>query len=175
MDRTERIVKISLTCVIGLVLDVIFPFSKYTKLKSLFICHFLNFFLNGHPWALMNHTIRPDVIRTTHDQVETRITQLQHLGKHSDSIAVIAVYGSLARTGNNLNSNSDLNVRVVRYPGKLNGLIVSLLICRERARASLTLFPLDIYVLDTMESLNKMRDDEEPIVLVDKEDWIGHK
>jgi predicted nucleotidyltransferase len=173
MDRTERTVKLGLTLVTGALLSRVLPFSNNRLGKSILVSHFLNFLLNGHLWALVNHRIRPGTVHTSQERFQQWMDRMERIGERSDSIALVAVYGSPARARGQLDANSDLDVRIVRQPGVLNGLVASLIVCRERMIAVTTFFPLDIYLLDDLDLLKRLRDDEEPEVLLDKEGWFS--
>lgn len=170
MDRTERTVTISLTLGVGLILRWLLPVSRYKWIKSLSIAHFLNFFFNGHPWAFVIHQLTPNLRITSEEDFTRWMNRLESLGNRSPSIAAIAVYGSHVR--GELDGSSDLDVRVISYPGRRARVISTLLICRERIRAALTLFPIDIYVFDGTDSLSRLRDDEQPEILVDEDDLL---
>lgn len=172
MDRTERALTIGLTLFGGVVFDRLLPQSRFHLLQSFGGAHLLNFLLNGQPWVLLNHRLRPGAIHTSQRAFDEWMDRLQRVGNVHDSIALVAVYGPPARPEDSLGPNSDLDVRVVRYPGFMNGVLATLLICRERIRANLSLFPLDIYVFDSMDSLEQLRADETPKRLVDKEGWF---
>ena len=170
MDKTERLVNISVTFGLTLILRYLLPSHKNGWIKSVSLAHLLNFFFNGHPWAFAIHQIHPGLASTSQNDFENWFNRLQAIGKGSSSIAAIAVYGSHART--ELGSSSDLDVRVISYPGRQERVTSSVLICRERVRAALTRFPLDIYVCDGPDALSRLRDDEQPEILVDKENWL---
>lgn len=170
MDKTERMVTIALTITLGVILRYLIPFSGNKWAKSVIVSHLFNFVFNGHPWAFVIHQINPNATNTSEGDFDHWLNRLETLGTKSESIAAIAVYGSLART--ELSTSSDLDVRVVSYPNKRERVTSSLLICRERIRAALMRFPLDIYVCDSPDSLSRLRDDEQPEILVDKEDWL---
>lgn len=164
MDRTERCFKLSTT--------ILFSSSMYyingrKLLRAIVAGHILNFLLNGHLWGLMK---KFDVIHTSSEEFDAWFNTLEDLGTRWDSIASVVVFGSMSR--DELNSTSDLDVRVVRYPGAWNGLQASLLICYCRFRALVEIFPIDIYLRDNTGSFEHLRDDEEPVVLVDKENII---
>jgi hypothetical protein len=167
MDRSERYVKIGLTLFGTALIRYILPKTHYRLLKAGVLAHLLNFLLNGQLWALLKNF---DAIQTSQSTFDRWVEYLTTVGHQYDSIAVIAIYGSQVR--DERDSTSDLDVRVIRYPGLLNGLFASLIVAGVRARATVTVFPLDIYVLDGTDSLNRLRDDEPPQVLVDKEGWL---
>jgi predicted nucleotidyltransferase len=75
------------------------------------------------------------------------------------------VYGSLTR--GELRPTSDLDVRLIRRPGLVNGLRACWFVLRERTRAHLTGFPIDFLVLDSPRLLKRMRPDEPPLVIYD--------
>jgi hypothetical protein len=55
---------------------------------------------------------------------------------------------------------ADLDLRLLRAPGTLNGLRSCWFLLAERTRALFACFPLDAYVLDHEASLSKLREDE---------------
>jgi predicted nucleotidyltransferase len=167
MDPTERRVKLGLTFLGGLMLSRLLPPSRYRLAKAFGLAHLLNFVTTGQPWVAARGF---GVNSVSPHRFEHWIGRLERLGHASDAIALVAVYGSHVR--GEWDAGSDLDVRVVRYPGLWNGVVASLLVARERVRANLTRFPLDVYVFDSPESLSRLRDDERPTVLVDEAHWL---
>jgi predicted nucleotidyltransferase len=90
-----------------------------------------------------------------------------------DSIHTYNVYGSLVR--GEFHSKSDLDVRYIRRPGIMNGLAATSFAAKERVIAFLRRIPLDSFVGDNVEFLDKMRSDEIPIVIKDDEAMMAKK
>ena len=85
------------------------------------------------------------------------------LKRHS-SISGLLVFGSVVR--GKWHDRSDLDLRLVRHPGILNGMAAYLILVRERIIAVFNKQPLDIYLADGIFFLQKMRDDEYPLFLI---------
>lgn len=81
------------------------------------------------------------------------------------SIHACAIYGSIAR--NKFHEKSDLDIRYVRCPGFLTAIYALSFAVRERVIALFAWIPLDLYVGDSVNFLNKMRSDEIPVVIKD--------
>ena len=80
------------------------------------------------------------------------------------------MFGSLSRE--HFSSSSDLDVRVISKEGFFNCYISCFWVFLERFRALLNKYPLDVYVVTKRKGLEKLRTDEIPIVLFDKERFI---
>lgn len=81
------------------------------------------------------------------------------------SIHACTVYGSIVR--GEFHEKSDLDVRYIRLPHFVNAVSALSFAARERVIAFFSRVPLDSYVGDTEEFLDKMRDDEVPIIIKD--------
>lgn len=79
------------------------------------------------------------------------------------------MFGSLSRK-KFLNS-SDLDIRVIASDEFINGFVACFWTFIERFRALLNKYPLDVYVVTWHKGLEKLRSDEPPIVLFDKENF----
>lgn len=80
-----------------------------------------------------------------------------------ESITGVMVYGSLSRGV--WHDKSDLDTRIIHKKGIINSFIAYLIVHSERIRAVFNKQPLDMYMADSVEFLNLMRDDEFPIFL----------
>ena len=87
---------------------------------------------------------------------------------HLPAVKYVVAYGSLVRE--EWSSTSDLDARLIRYPGRLNGLRACWFLLCERTRALLAGFPLDMYLLDDEGSLQKLEADERPMYLYHRQD-----
>jgi predicted nucleotidyltransferase len=90
---------------------------------------------------------------------------LKYRAERETSIQLIAIYGSMSRK--ELSESSDLDVRILRKKGFLNGLKACLFGSFERTRSLFNKFPLDLYVIDSKDHLSKTREDETAIVIYD--------
>ena len=82
------------------------------------------------------------------------------------SIKSAATYGSCSRS--EWKSSSDLDIRLIRQPGLVNGVWACIFVLTERTRALFNKYPLDIYVLDDIDNLDRLRSDEIPIIISDE-------
>jgi predicted nucleotidyltransferase len=166
MDKTERWFKIGLDLVGGLMIGSLLR----TRLSrpaafgaGFFIAHTLNFLFNGHVWGVLKHF---GGIQNSRDEFNQEIEGLQERLAREPSIVYAAAYGSLAR--NEWSPTSDLDVRMVRARGMRNGWQASVFVLRERTRAFLKGFPLDMFVFDDYKFRIRMREDAYPLVLKDQ-------
>lgn len=158
MDTTERVFKI--------LLDVLFFFPLYLAFRphgspllgiliAFILAHTLNWIFNGQIPVLLKNL---RLIKTEYERFEKYLDTLKKKVEKNDSILYAAAFGSLSR--GELKGTSDLDVRLIRKPGFINGLRACIFIMKERSWATFNKFPLDIYVGDSMEFLKKMREDE---------------
>lgn len=169
MDRTERAVKLGL----DLLLTGLFWLPLRSALGplvalpvALFLAHTANWVLNGNFFVFLRYFWEMGV---TPERISRYVDGLRGRMQRERSLLAAAVYGSLAR--GELREGSDLDVRVVRHPGVLNGLRACWFGVQERARAAFQALPLDLYVVDGLGSLQKMQ--EVPFVLHDPEDLLS--
>ena len=167
MDATERAFKLSidlaLTALFSVVLVQWLPW--YTSVGvSLLLAHTINYLCNAQIYVVLKHF---GDVRYTWEEVEAYIKGLKERIVNEPGIRYAAAYGSLAR--GEMKPTSDLDVRLVRGPGFINGVRACWFVLRERSRAFWRRFPLDIYVLDSPQPLQWLRPDEPGIVLHDPE------
>ena len=163
MDRSERIFKVVLDLILFTVSFVIlrFLFPLRTVWPEAFvIAHTANFLFNGHLWGVLKHF---DVIHHDWAEFEAYQHRLAKRVSEEPSLSRAAVYGSVVRA--EWRPSSDLDVRLVRRLGWWNGLRACTFALLERSRAFLLMFPLDVYVLDDLNGLRRMRPHEEPLSL----------
>lgn len=165
-DKTERLFRLLLDGLMALILYVIlinFISSGYVALIFAFlIAHTFNWTFNGQLFVLGRYIgIKPN----KHEDFEDYLKGLKYRAEGDKSINCVAVYGSLSR--NEIKPTSDLDVRIIRKPGIINGLRACMFGLMERSRALFNRFPLDMFVVDNTKHLQKMRDDEAPQILYD--------
>jgi len=145
MHRTERLVKggldLGLTLGIGLGLTTIVG-GGYGWLLAWLLAHTINLCCNGHVWGVLKHFYPTGQTATSfaqyRDQLHTRIA-------HASSIATSVVIGSAAHAWT---PYADLDIRLVRHEGMINGIRACWFGIQERTRAFIHRFPLDLYILD---------------------------
>lgn len=165
-DKTERLFRLSLDVLISVILyGIFFNFisnSYLALILSIIVAHTINWIFNGQLFVLGRYIgIKPN----KQNEFCKYIKDLRNRVEREKSIQFVAVYGSLSR--NKLSDHSDLDVRIIRKKGFLNGLRACLFGFLERTRALFNKFPLDLYVLDNKNHLSKIRKDEGAIVLYD--------
>lgn len=163
-DKTEKIFK--------LCLDAIFTFIIYkivlglgihiSLLEAFLISHTFNWIFNGQLFALAKNF---GIVHNDPEKIIDYAYGIKERASGEKSINSVIVYGSLVRS--EIKSTSDLDLRIIRKKGLLNGLRASVFGFKERSRALFHQFPLDMYVVDSPKHLLKMRSDEEPLVLYD--------
>ena len=89
------------------------------------------------------------------------------------SVSACAVYGSMSR--GQFHSHSDVDVRYIRRSGFANALSATAFASQERLLALIHRIPLDSFVGDSVGFLDKMRDDEIPIVLKDADGLLERR
>jgi hypothetical protein len=163
MDATERWFKLGLDfilfLVVGGILSLWLP-RPWAIGLGIFTAHTLNFFFNGQIWVALKNF---GGVRHTWLEFNREIERLRVRIAQEPWIVYAAAYGSLARE--EWSPPSDLVVRLVRAPGLRSAWRVCWFAARERARAFWKRFPLDVFVLDGYASLNKMSEQNSPVVL----------
>jgi len=168
MDVTEKIFKFFIDILLFVPLYGICRYLVDTPINVItaaILAHTLNWIFNGQIFVLLKNL---GLTKIRHEQVIKYLDNLRKRIPQERSILAAAVFGSLSR--NELKITSDLDIRIIRKKGIINGLRACLFALLERSRAFFNRFPLDIYVLDKTESLMKLRIDEAPIILFDAED-----
>ena len=154
MDRTERgfklLIDIVLTIGWGFLLRHWLPCYAAWPL-ALLAAHTLNFLFNGHVWGVLKHY---GLVQLTQEQFKNYVQQLDARARREPSIRYVAVVGSLS--DHHWKPSSDLDARIIRHPGVVNGLRACWFALCERSRALYTKFPLDLYIADSEESLDKL-------------------
>jgi len=165
-DPTERWFKLALDAVLTLAFWLIFApwLSGPTAWIAAFLCaHTINFLFNAQLWVLLKHY---GLVRNSYQDFEEYIRDFGTRVNAEKSMQYVAVYGSYVR--GEWKPSSDLDVRLVRRAGFVNGLRACWFLLRERTRAFWMRFPLDIYVADGFASLERLRLDEAPLVICER-------
>jgi len=166
MEKTEKIFKLGLTLFLSLTSCFLLrPFlSIYARLfLSFAIAHTINWAINGHVFALLRTF---NIIKDEQERFTEYLDDLRKRVVKEKSILVAAAFGSLSR--GELKETSDLDVRIIRKKGLINGFRGCLFVLLERTRAFFSKFPLDIYLLDDVNQIKKqIRPDEPPSIIYD--------
>ncbi len=166
MDKTDRYFKIGIGILLTVVFYVFFNYFFSWGIAVIFavlVAHSLNWTLNGHLFVVgryvgFTHNTEEQFWRYTH-ALAARVEACQAMNG-------AAVFGAVTR-GAGFNETSDLDVRFIRQAGWQNGLYAAVFTAIERTRALFHGFPLDVYLLDDLRLLQRMRLDEMPILLSD--------
>jgi predicted nucleotidyltransferase len=164
-DKTEKAFKVLLDLILTMFLySFLISLSNiYLDLiVSLIMSHTILFLLNGQLFVLARNF---DIVYNDPQRIIDYANELKNRASYEKSISCLVLYGSLVR--GEIKPTSDLDVRVIRKSGVLNGFRACMFGLKERSRALFLKFPLDMYVIDSPKSLLKMRADEIPVVLYD--------
>jgi predicted nucleotidyltransferase len=133
---------------------------------SFLLGHTLNWIFNFNFWTCLCFTF-PNLKNPGNDRTIKYLIKFQERMLKSDSIAGCMIYGSLSRGMWHI--KSDLDMRILRRKGVINGFKAYLVVFRERLIALWYKQPLDLFMADSIEFLDKVRDDEFPIFLKNKD------
>jgi predicted nucleotidyltransferase len=165
MDTTERWFKLGmdlfLTLALGLALNRVIAGGLAWMLGFL-LAHTLNFLFNGQLWGVLKTY---GYVQLSYAEFIQYVEQVGRRAANEASIERLVVYGSLARK--EWSPASDLDARILRRPGFMNGIRACWFLTKERSLALFHRFPLDLYVVDDIRSLASLRADEKGIELKD--------
>ena len=136
---------------------------------SFLISHTLNWIFNYNFWTCLCFTF-PKIKNPGNEKTIKYLIEIQNRMIKSSCVAGCMLYGSLARSTWHI--KSDLDMRILRKPGILNGLNAYLVVFKERIIAVLKKQPLDLYMADSIEFLEKLREDEFPIFLKNNDERL---
>ncbi len=178
MDRSELIYHLMLNLAAALLMYIALTSIGLTSNKwiivfiALIFARTLSYFLNDHFWGglLVSFTL---VKNCGIDRIHQYLINITKRLSKCHSISACTVYGSIVRGV--FHDKSDLDIRYIRQPGLLNAIFALSFAARERVIALFTRIPLDLYVGDAEEFLDKMRDDEIPILIKDRGGCIAKK
>ncbi|KUK17266.1 hypothetical protein [Thermococcus sibiricus] len=158
MDRTERVFKLALDVLFTIIL-VLLGANIPT---AILISHTINWIFNGQIFVVFKNL---KLITTPKEKFNVYIERLRAKLESEPSIVWAGIYGSLVRE--EFKETSDLDVRLIRKPGFINGVRACIFVMKERIWANFHGFPLDIYVFDNFQQL-KMKMKEEPIIIYEE-------
>lgn len=172
MDKTEKLFKIITD--ICLISFIFFPLNYYYPwttgvLIAIFFAHTINWIINGQIFVVFKNL---KLVENDHITFREYIDEMQSRIKGESSIQSAAAFGSLSR--DSLKGTSDLDVRIIRKPGALNGIRACFFVLLERSRGLYSRFPIDIFVLDSLDPLGKLNSDEIPIILYDPDKALAN-
>lgn len=134
-------------------------------LVSGFVVHTWNWITNGLFWAVIIFTF-PSLRNPGAEKTVIYLNNMKRRLQKSSSVAGLTFYGSITR--NAWHDRSDIDLRIVRNKGFINLLKAIYITMRERFIAFLYFQPMDLYLADSVDFLNKLRSDEVPVILIKK-------
>lgn len=167
MDRGERGLRLISEVFFVFVLTVLVSFTNAPIFLafslSVLLIHTLYWTLNGNFWALMQFSI-PSLGGHEEHRTLAYIQGLQSRASAFDAIEGLALFGSVTRGA--WHRLSDLDTRYLRKPGLYNLIRAFIFVTVERGRAAFLRQPLDVFLADDVDFLEKLRKDEKPVFLV---------
>lgn len=157
-----------------LTLSLVWTLDWWDRPIMILIClmavHSLNWILNGHFFVLMRY-VYP--VPKTSEDFDRYVIRLKQQAQRSRFIDGVAIYGSYCR--GQLHEFSDLDVRIIVRSGFINGVAGAWFCLHERFMAFFMIFPLDIYCCVGTRCLDRLRDDEHPVILQDRSGVLANR
>jgi len=178
-DRTQQVARALLeigpTCLCAWAFSALFDVSLHGAtvwVYAMLVSHSLNWVFNHNWWAEMLFTF-PSLRNPGPQKTALYLKDLADRLSRSRSISGVLLFGSLSRGA--WHDRSDLDMRILRRPGILNGVRAVCAMMRERFLALLAHQPLDVYLADDVVFLEKMRQDETPVFLVKRDERLERR
>lgn len=163
MDRTEKLYKLCLdilgSAIIFFLMIEILPLASLVVM-AIAVPHTLNFLFNGQLPVIFKNL---GYTKVSESHFREFISALDESARLNPSISKAVLIGSQVREA--MSVSSDLDVRVVRHRGVVNGIRACTYVLARRSKALIEWFPLDIYVLDSEGPLENLREGERPMSL----------
>ena len=155
----ERIIKIAL----GIIFFVIFYWAGVNLFLSVFLSHLINFLINAQSMIILRYFVKD--ICVTRDKTERFVAFVRKYGRYF-AIRESIFFGSISR--NEIRQTSDLDVRIFVRTGLNNALQGALFVLICRSWSTFHLFPLDIYMFQDAQYLNRLNSDELGISIINR-------
>lgn len=172
MNAYEIVLKLTIDVMLAAIIIGIFGWWESAPGITIGIvgAHTINWILNGHIFVLLRY-VWP--IPKSKDEFQDYVGSLTRSAQKNEWIDGVAIFGSYCR--GMLHEHSDLDVRVTVRPGGVNGFMGAVFCAMERIKAFFRVFPLDIYCCVELRSLDRLRDDESPVILIDRSGMLSRK
>lgn len=147
MDRTERLFKLTLDVLLTLFFALVLTLWLHwlpALIIGFLLAHTMNFVFNAQLCAL---SVDYGFVSLDYNRLKDYTQALGRRAEAEPSIEYVAICGSLAQE--TWTVQSDLDVRILRRPGFVNGIRAGWFVLKERSRAQFDWFPLDIYLFDS--------------------------
>ena len=166
LDRTEMFYRVIWELVPFCIIFYLFVLTGISWwcniVLSFLLAHTLNWVLNDNMWTCIQFTL-PNLLNPGNEKTKLYLVEMQKRMQNNKAVGGCMIYGSMSRGV--WKNKSDLDIRILRKPGILNGFKGYWACWVERLIAVRNKQPLDIYLADSIDFLKKMRDDEFPIFL----------
>ncbi len=178
MDKTELAFHIFLNLLVASIIFAVlglvhYPLSLGFRITiSILAARTLSYIFNDLFWGGLQNSFS-FVKNAGMERIKKYLISAQRRVLKCNAIDSFSIYGSIVRK--EFNNNSDIDARYIRNPGIINGIIAVSFAARERVIAFFCRIPLDLYVGDSLKFLDKLRDDEIPIVMKDKNGLLARK
>lgn len=164
MGKADLIGKICLeVTVFGIAFSIVNGSVLYRLVISFVCTHTFNWLFNSHFWVFGRYL---GITQTNIERFPKYLKGVMNRMQNCSAIDSIIVIGGASRE-EGVKITSDIDIFVIRNHGLLYGLIAMLVTFRERFIAFITKFPLDLYLYDKIETMDKHRKDEKAFILKD--------
>ena len=156
----EKIYKIIFD-IIGV--SIVFYFTNlfFFQIVGIFLVHSVNWITNDH---FMDNLCHLNILKTNNDKMFNDLILLKSIVNNNNRIVFVGVYGRIAR-GEKIHSGSDIDIRIIRKKGFINAIYFAFFGHFLRFYSLLKLIPIDLNIWNDISQLNKMRQDENPLIL----------
>lgn len=169
-DRSEKKIKVSvdliLTFVFAIILTTVIPL-RIAIIIAFVVAHSFNWIFNTNIYA--SRIKKYGIIEINFEKIMSFLKYLQKKLQKQKGISGAAIYGSMS-TGK-FHKNSDIDVKFFKRCGFINSVRACLFLCFIRTKANLSKFPLEVYLMDSINNY-KLKKDEVPVILYDPDQVV---
>ena len=164
----EKLYKIILNLFI---IGFLFSFMPVTFVNIIFvllIAQTVNWITNDH---FMDNMCHLNLIKNNNTKMFHDLLLLKTKLSRFSFIDFAGVYGRIAR-GESIHTGSDIDIRIIRKPGFFNAVKSAFVGHYLRTLAIFCLIPIDLQMWNKASDLNRMRKDENPLMLIGTKAFI---
>lgn len=137
---------------------------------ALFFAHSFNWAFNGHIWVCVRYC---QFYRRTPEALSRFLARLKEEISADPGIREAVCIGSIGDKGDVGSERSDIDLRIIFGTGWRNWLYLNFWLAYWRTLALISIVPLDVYIYDSPEALQRFRQDEGLLVLKDEEGRVA--